>query len=148
MSVRQFRPDDARPVWDLHAAADRPGRLSDLVDVDDTYLQSGGDFLVAEVRDSGVVGTAALRPTEQGGTAAEVTRVLVRPDLRRRGIGTGLMVALHHRAAALGLQVARLDLAHQQPEAIAFYHSLGYAEAADEHTGRVTELVKRLITLP
>ncbi len=148
VSIRQFRQSDARAVWELHATTNHPGRLDDLVDVDESYLVGGGDFLVAELKGGEVIATAALRPIKAGSTAAEVTRVLVRRDLRRRGIGTGLMDALHRRAAALGLEVAKLDLAHQQPAAVAFYHSLGYTEAADEQTGRVRELVKRLITLP
>jgi hypothetical protein len=43
------------------------------------------------------------------------------------------MTALEDRARQLGLPEAHLDTATNQPEAIAFYQSLGYQEVGREH---------------
>jgi hypothetical protein len=43
------------------------------------------------------------------------------------------MTALEARARQLGLPEAHLDTATNQPEAIAFYRTLGYQEVGREH---------------
>jgi ribosomal protein S18 acetylase RimI-like enzyme len=60
-------------------------------------------------------------------------RVRVHPATRRRGVGRALMAALEQRAGQLGMRELHLDTATNQPEAMAFYHSLGYQEVGREH---------------
>lgn len=107
-----------------------PREFGDLADPAATFRAMGGDFVVAEL-DGHVVGMGGFRPSSVPGRA-EVLRVRVHPARRRRGIGRALMTALESRAAACGLSEAWLDTAANQPEAMAFYESLGYAEVGRE----------------
>lgn len=56
---------------------------------------------------------------------ADVTKLLVRPDFRRRGIARALMAALEAEAQALGRRLITLDTATGQ-SAEPLYLSLGY----------------------
>jgi ribosomal protein S18 acetylase RimI-like enzyme len=147
-----------------------PAGFPDLADVPGSFLRAGGDFLVVELTDdvggddvgsdrdgsdgdgrgtdgSGIVGMGGIRPSVGG--RAEVQRVRVHPAMRRRGIGRALLTALADRAVALGLRQLHLDTATNQPEAMAFYRSLGYRETHREHQpGWTWTLVYYVKTLP
>jgi len=81
---------------------------------------------VAEER-GGIVGSVQLHtdtPPNQP-HRAEVTKLLVHPDFRRRGIAKALMRELEHRAAALGRSLITLDT-RTGDFAEPLYASLGY----------------------
>ena len=146
--VRRFREEDAATLWALNAlpnvgatadptvplplapAAAPPTGFPGLADVRGCFLDVGGEFLVAEV-DGQVVGMGGLRPGADD--RAEVLRIRVHPAVRRRGVGRALMTALEQRATRLGMRRLHLDTATNQPEAMAFYRSLGYRETGREH---------------
>lgn len=140
--IRRYQAADRPTVWALsqipHIGAtadptaplalpprDDPGGFDDLYDIEASFVRRGGDFLVVEL-DAHVVAMGGIVPNAQG--QAEVRRVRVHPALRRRGLGRALMQALEQRAAQLGLQEMHLDTTISQPEALAFYRSLGYQE--------------------
>jgi ribosomal protein S18 acetylase RimI-like enzyme len=126
----QYRSDSGSH----NAAATAPGigatGFPDLADVPGHFLQTGGDFLIAEIDDD-LVGMGGIPPNADG--EAEVLRLRVHSATRRRGVGRALMNALEERAAQLGIQQMHLDTATNQPEAMAFYRSLGYQEIGREH---------------
>jgi ribosomal protein S18 acetylase RimI-like enzyme len=148
VTVRRFRRTDAPVLWALNAlpnigatadsavpiplppAIDPPGSFADLADVDGSFLARGGEFLVVEL-DGHVVGMGGFRPG--AGACGHVLRVRVHPATRRRGIGRALMAELEQRAVRSGLRSVRLDTATNQPEAMAFYQTLGYREVGREH---------------
>jgi ribosomal protein S18 acetylase RimI-like enzyme len=155
--VRRFADTDAPTLWALNdlpnigttadstvplplpPAASPPVTFSDLADITGCFVRTGGDFVVAE-QDGHLVGMGGIRPSGQ--QRAEVLRVRVHPATRRRGIGRAVMTALEQRAGELGMRELHLDTATNQPEAMAFYHSLGYAEVGREHRpGRSWTLV-------
>jgi ribosomal protein S18 acetylase RimI-like enzyme len=113
----------------LPVPATAPGAFPDLADPLRSFVAVGGDFIVGEL-DGHIVAMGGFRPDEDG--RAEVLRVRVHPALRRRGIGTALMNELERRAIALGFTELRLDTASNQPEAVAFYHALGFRQIARE----------------
>jgi N-acetylglutamate synthase-like GNAT family acetyltransferase len=88
-----------------------------------------GDFLLVE-SEGHVFGMGGIRPNERG--QALVLHVRVHPARRRVGIGRRLMDALESRAAELGCEELFLDIASNQPEAVAFYRSIGYAAIGRE----------------
>ncbi|SEL79264.1 Acetyltransferase (GNAT) family protein [Blastococcus sp. DSM 46786] len=83
-----------------------------------------GLFLVAEV-DGVPVGCGAWRAYPPGG--AEIKRVYVAPELRRRGLAQVLMAGLEASAARAGHRSVVLNTGQRQPEAVALYRELGYA---------------------
>lgn len=145
--VRRFEANDRPRVWALNNlpnigfTADPslplefplqeqlPSNFPDLADIEASFIQVGGDFLVVEM-DRHLIGMGGIRPT--GGRRAEVLRVRVHPATRRRGIGHSLMVALEVRAAELGARELHLDTATNQPEAVEFYRGIGYEEVRQE----------------
>ena len=147
VNIREFRDADAPVLWtlsalpnigftadpamplDLPAADSPPPGFPDLADVQAAFTYAGGLFLVAE-HDGHLVGMGGFRPNAKG--QAEVLRVRTHPATRRRGIGQSLMSALETRAREQGLAEMFLDTATNQPEAVAFYRSLGYHEIGRE----------------
>ena len=143
--IRRYSPEDRKTVWALsqipHIGAtadqaapldlsrDDPGNWDDLRDIDASHIARGGDLLVYEL-DGRVVAMGAVMP--DGAGMAEVNHVRVHPALRRRGIGRAVMRALERRAIVLGCVRTHLDTTVAQPEAIAFYRSLGYEESGRE----------------
>lgn len=83
----------------------------------------GGLFLLA--RDDGVaVGCGGWRAHRDG--AAEIKRMYVVPEYRRRGVGWLVLAALERTAAAAGYRSLELFTGLAQPEAIAMYVAAGY----------------------
>lgn len=107
-----------------------PASFPDLANIRASFQDAGGDFLVAELNGH-LVAMGGIQPNSQG--RAEVMRVRVHPATRRQGIGRALMTALEARARQCGLPEMHLNTATNQPEAIAFYRSLGYQEIGREH---------------
>ena len=90
------------------------------------FVSPVGLFLVAEV-DGVPAGCGAWRMHEPG--VAEVKRVYVAPEFRRRGLAQLLMAALEESAAAAGSRAVVLNSGFRQPEALALYAALGYTSA-------------------
>ncbi len=57
---------------------------------------------------------------------AEIKRLYVRPEYRRKGAAKRLMEAIELHAAKSGCHRAVLDTSKDTPEAMAFYPSVGY----------------------
>ena len=70
------------------------------------------------------VACGALRQLETD--IAELKRVYVVPEFRRRGLARRLLAALEQRAADLGFRLIRLETGKRQPEAVALYEASGY----------------------
>ena len=148
LTVRNVRPVDLPVLWamavlpnlggtanpslpvPLAPASRPPAEFGDLGDPASTFTAVGGDFVVAEM-DGHIVGMGGFRPAGLP-HRAEVLRVRVHPARRRWGIGTALMAALESRATGRGFHETWLDTATNQPEAMAFYESLGYIEIGRE----------------
>ena len=101
-----------------------PAESNHLVDVE-TLTAFNVHFLVA--REQGrALGCGAFVLGEAG--QAEMKRVFVAPAARGKGVARVLMEALERDAARLGVTLMQLETGIKQPEAIALYRKLGYAE--------------------
>ena len=81
-------------------------------------------FFIA--RDGGTVcGFGALVATSPFG---EIKRMYVDQQIRGRGIGRAILMAIERRAKDLGLTHLRLETGIRQPEAIALYRTHGFTE--------------------
>jgi GNAT superfamily N-acetyltransferase len=84
-----------------------------------------GLFLVAEV--GGVpAGCGGWRAHPSGDGVAELKRMYVEPDFRRRGLSLVLLAELERTAAAAGHRQLVLNSGDKQPEALALYARTGY----------------------
>ena len=95
----------------------------------ETALDPGVVLLVAEEAGR-IVGTVQLRPAESpnGRHRAEVAKLLVDPEHRRRGIGGRLMARLEEAARAEGRSLLVLDTREGAPSN-QLYRTLGSLEA-------------------
>lgn len=100
---------------------------------------NGSVFAVALDEKSGLAGTARLLPDTGDGTR-QVRQVVVRPELRRCGIGHALMHALERRAAADGATSLTL---HAREEAIGFYERMGYKPEGTIYVSELTGIAHR-----
>jgi GNAT superfamily N-acetyltransferase len=139
--LRSFRSGDAEAVWKLHDAALEDAGVhggrgpweDDLRDIRATYLDPGGEFLVASA-DQELVGMGGLLP--RSADAAEIRRMRVHPDYQRRGLGRLILQRLEARARALGFRVLQLDTTVDQVAPRRLYESAGYRETGRRKTGR------------
>jgi ribosomal-protein-alanine N-acetyltransferase len=55
-----------------------------------------------------------------------ILNIAADPDLRRRGVGTALLLAAARQAVALGMEEITLEVRDSNHEARAFYHAYGF----------------------
>jgi GNAT superfamily N-acetyltransferase len=107
LHIRRYEPRDKRAVRRLHddALNEVGAHLGsgpwddDLDEIDNVYLDQGGEFLVG-VLDGRIVAMGALMRISP--EKAELKRMRVRPGLQGRGYGQAMLDALHRRASDLG----------------------------------------------
>ena len=89
-------------------------------------LMGGAGAIALGVEDEGVLAGFILLRAIAG--EAEVLTLAIAPALRRQGLGTALMGAALGLAEALGAQTAFLEVAADNPAAIALYQALGFTK--------------------
>lgn len=96
ITIRSFKPGDLAACRVLYVEGLLGGRLAENdtgVDIDDiqmAYMQTEGNhFWVAENAGGDLVGMVGIQTVEPG--VAEIRRLRVRADHRRRGIGSSLV---------------------------------------------------------
>lgn len=107
------------------------GAFGDLANPDSAFAAVGGELLVAEL-EGHIAAMGGFRPIAEIPSRVEIVRVRVHPARRRIGLGSAIMTRLETDAAARGYRQAWLDTAANQPEAVAFYRSIGYRETGRE----------------
>jgi [ribosomal protein S18]-alanine N-acetyltransferase len=125
MSIRPATADDVAAIAALEAAsfpedAWPAGYLADAI----AGTLHGTGVLVAEV-DGVVVGHAIASVVFE---MAELQRIAVAPEHRRRGIAGLLLAAVRDRAAARGAPALLLEVKETNAGALAFYERAGFFE--------------------
>jgi putative acetyltransferase len=90
-------------------------------------VEAGGRFVIAW-DDATALGCGALKLREAG--TAEIKRMFVRPEGRRRGIARAILDELEAEARRRGCRRLLVETGWNQPEAIALYERAGFAPVA------------------
>jgi len=91
-----------------------------------------GGFLIAYVSGQ-PVGCAGWRSHGESEEIAELKRLYCAPEARQQGVASALVAAVEENARDHGRKRMILETGRKQPEAIALYAKLGYADI--EHFG-------------
>jgi GNAT superfamily N-acetyltransferase len=128
IAIRPFRPQDqaAAKALILAGLKDHWGTLDpamnpDLNDIAHTYAKA--TFLVAWEGDK-IVGTGALVPRADG--TAEIVRMSVAANQRRKGIGRVILQKLCEQAKSSGYKQIVLETTETWSEVIEFYLRFGF----------------------
>jgi len=140
---RRWRPTDRSAVADLHDRAlagfsqilQRGSGAPDLADVENTYLRSGGEFLVGQIAGA-VVAMGALRRIDS--VTGEIKRMRIDPAHQRRGHGRALVVRMLDCARGRGLRTIVLDTTSEQVGAQRLSESMGFAATGTRMVGPFT----------
>lgn len=122
ITTREFGPDDSPQMAEMHAKSfDRPWKAWEIRRV----LASSGNFAFGAFDIDGAFAgfIAARRLVDE----AEILTLAVDPGARQRGVGRALTRAAAAKAATLGAQRLILEVAADNPAAIALYEGFGFS---------------------
>jgi ribosomal protein S18 acetylase RimI-like enzyme len=143
--VRVARPDDAASLRDLFVEGLIEGKVwagdsgADLENLQTVYFSDEGAscFWVAEYRGA-VIGMIGV--LQMGENTAEIRRLRVRHDHRRRGLGSHLMAQAISFCQRQGYLKVVLDVRIERAPAIAMFRKWGFQLARSRNVGERTLL--------
>lgn len=151
LRLRRYTGADAAAVWTLHnnslSLVDAHGGNGawdeDLQNIQEVYLDGGGEFLLGEA-DGRLVAMGAL--LRAGPSTGEIKRMRVDPNYQRQGFGRRILDELEARARELGYRRLRLDTTTGQTAAQALYAESGFTKIGTGRMGRFELIIfeKRL----
>lgn len=117
---------DTRPLEEAVAFYESRGTLHDMDDIQQTYFENDGTFLVMTEADR-IIGTGAIRRLDQ--TTCELKRVWLLFEYHGKGLGYRMIQELLSFARAKGYQSVRLETDRDdQSRAYELYKRLGFYE--------------------
>ena len=148
IEIRAFRPADAKPVTALFARINRQlapvgqaevferyiarSVADELGDIPAYYAAARGSGFWVAVQDGQLAGFFGLEPAGRG--AAELRRMYVAPEYRRRGLGRRLLANAESMARQMGYDRMDLSTSVLQDAALALYRHAGYEEIGEAVT--------------
>ena len=103
---------------------DLESKDSDLKDLEESYLRSGGIFEVLEDRDGNLLGTYGLFRLDN--TTCELRKMYFTPEIRGLGLGRRLLERAVDHARRLGYQRIVLETISALKAAICLYTHFGF----------------------
>lgn len=145
MLIRRYEPQDATAVRDLFIKINRamaPDSLRDAFEayvaqslreeidrIPDYYGARDGSFWIA-TDDDGLLGMFGLERVDAD--SAELRRMYVAPEVRRRGVARAMLAHAEQVCAAAGLRRLILSTSELQPAALALYRASGFILVREE----------------
>ncbi|MDZ8080942.1 MAG: GNAT family N-acetyltransferase [Nostoc sp. SerVER01] len=111
------------------------GADRDVLQVEEFYLATGGEFWVIE-HQSQLVGTGAYYPIKRGEKAVEIRKMYLLPSIRGLGLGKYLLQQLEAAIAERGFEQIWIETVSVLVEAVKLYESNGYKSATGIETKR------------
>lgn len=121
------------------------GADRDVLEVEDFYLATGGEFWVIE-KQGQQVGTAAYYPTGRGNNAVEIRKMYLLPDARGQGLGKYVLQQMEQAIAARGFQQIWIETASVLETAVKLYEGSGYQSADGVETRRCDRVYVKYLT--
>lgn len=103
-----------------------PGAGDSVLDVEAHEFEPPMGSFVVLLDDGATVAGGGIRRISD--SVVEVKRMWTNPDYRRQGHAVRMLRELAGLAGQLGYSTVRLETGHAQPEALALYRALGFAE--------------------
>jgi ribosomal protein S18 acetylase RimI-like enzyme len=136
LSIRTYKPEDKPSILSLNKQGlisvgmwqPNGNHYDDLECVEDAYLKNG-TFLIGESNGRIIAMVGLRKVTDE---IAEVMRMQVDPEFRRRGYGTMILTELETKAKKLGYRKLILFTSVTQTAAQALYAGCGYVEVKRE----------------
>jgi mycothiol synthase len=141
MTIREVQTDADYEAWRQVRLAVYPGERTPTVD--ELRSRASPDRLLVLAERGGVVAAGSLMPSSVGDAGSAVP--LVRPELRRQGIGTQVLEYLTAEARRRGFPVAAANA--DNPGSALFAQRFGYAEV-DRQVEQVREIGDEPPVLP
>jgi putative acetyltransferase len=145
--IRDWQPDDRIAAAEVIKNAlaeyglgwEPDGADRDVIDVEQYYLDRGGEFWIIE--DNGtIIGTSAYYPyiVEENCDvkAVEIRKMYLNSKVRGRGLGKYLLARLERAIFDRGYREIRIETASVLTAAVKLYESSGYQPVTDVETAR------------
>ena len=140
INIRSYDPRDGAACRALYVDGLRGGRIAandsglDIDDISSAYLQRSDDhFWVAVTREGEVVGMIGVQQVEDG--VAEIRRLRVRNDSRRRGVGSALMETAIRFCRERGILKITLDTFMDRDPAIRLFEKFAFNHSRTRTVG-------------
>jgi putative acetyltransferase len=138
--IRQFQPPDQDSVFKIYKEAlkdlgllnENRSNPANFEEIQKTYLDNNGDFLVAEI-DGIIVGTGGYNPDSKQSDTAVIRRMYTLPEYQHQGIGRKILAQLEGSIKQRP-QYNQISLftAKEMPNAAKLYISMGYTKAGKQ----------------
>lgn len=103
---------------------------SDLKDIEETYLKSGGIFELIEDKRGNLLGTIGLCPLDE--STCKLRKMYLVPEARGRGLGRHMLERAIDHAKRLGFEIIILETVSVMKEAIRLYTRRGFQPIRQE----------------
>jgi ribosomal protein S18 acetylase RimI-like enzyme len=140
MLIRRYQAPDNVSIKALHyaglaqfGAVTDPYHDNDLNDIEGTYINNGGEFLVG-TRNEEIIAMGALKRISAD--RAEIKRVRVRQDCQRRGYGETILLRLIELAVKTGFKELCLDSVVDNVPAQRLFDKCGFTEIRRGKVGK------------
>ncbi|MBE9197626.1 MULTISPECIES: GNAT family N-acetyltransferase [unclassified Nodularia (in: cyanobacteria)] len=120
------------------------GADKDVLQIEEFYLETGGEFWVIEHQNQ-LVGTGAYYPIKRGRKAVEIRKMYLLSSVRGLGLGKYLLQQLEAAIANRGFQEIWIETASVLVEAVKLYESNGYQAATGVETPRCDRVYMKLL---
>lgn len=97
----------------------------DVIEVEECYLATGGEFWVIESQNT-IVGTGAYYPIKRGKNAVEIRKMYLLPIARGKGLGRYLLRELENAIAQRSFEQIWVETASVLAQAVKLYETSGY----------------------
>jgi GNAT superfamily N-acetyltransferase len=133
ISVRRWQASDFEDAVTLNREAESGLGIppetgdwaTDMVGIEETFLDGGGEFLVGH-REEKLVVMGGFKRLDL--TTVEVKRMRVTPSLHGRGVGYWFLDLLEEKMQEIGVTGVTVSTLSAQPGALRLYKGAGYTE--------------------